>query len=122
MLVKRKLIPGQSGTKRWKKKFGDDLVCVRYRYDELLQKKVTTVEIIVEQSIWEKRPHKIPGNKIMSIRVNYGELKISGIVKKAGGRWNSKEKVWKLAYKDVMALGLEKRIVNASAKSNRHTI
>jgi hypothetical protein len=112
MKVKRKLIPGQPGTKRWKNKFGDDLVCVRYRYDELLQKKATTVEIIVERGNLEKRPHKIPGNKLMNIKVDFRENRIISIIMKAGGRWNRLDKVWKLAYKEVVALGLEKRIAN----------
>lgn len=114
MKIKRKLLPGQPGTKQWLEKYGQDLVCVRYRYDKERRRKLTTVEIIVEESTWEKNPQRIPANKIMYIRVNYGEVYIAKLVKAAGGRWNKGAKLWELAYKDVLALGLEDRIVDMS--------
>jgi hypothetical protein len=33
-----------------------------------------------------------------------------------GGRWNSKEKVWKIAYGKVKILNLDERIVEAKEK------
>jgi hypothetical protein len=44
------LKPGQPGTKKWVEKFGQNLVCVRYRYDKSNRRKLKTVEIVVEQS------------------------------------------------------------------------
>lgn len=41
------LKPGQKGTRRLLEQYGDKLLCVRYRYDELRQVKIKTVEIIV---------------------------------------------------------------------------
>ncbi len=35
----------------------------------------------------------------------------------ASVRWNRKEKLWELPYGEVMALGLENRIVNKGEKS-----
>ena len=35
----------------------------------------------------------------------------------AGGCWNRKEKLWQLPYGEVLALGLENRIVNKGEKS-----
>jgi hypothetical protein len=111
MKIRRKLTPGEPGTKKWTQKYGDNLVCVRYRYDEKSSKKITTVEIIVNESVWQKNEQNIPKNKIMRIRVNYGELNTARLVKAAGGRWNKQAKIWELPYKEVKALGLEKRIV-----------
>ncbi len=117
MTVKRKLMPGEAGTKRWIKKYGEDLFCVRYRYDEDNEQKITTVEIIVDKDKWERNRNKIPANKIMHIRIEYGELGLSKLVKAAGGRWNKKIKLWELPYKEVISLGLKKRIVNMSNKN-----
>ena len=39
------------------------------------------------------------------------------LIKAAGGRWNRKEKLWQLPYGEVLALGLEDRIVNKGEKS-----
>ncbi|MFH0974950.1 MAG: hypothetical protein V1874_04110 [Spirochaetota bacterium] len=119
MKIKRKLIPGEPGTKRWVEKFGKDLLCIRYRYDENQNIKLTTAEIIVNKNTWERNSKKIPPNKKMNIRINYEESRLAGIVKAAGGRWNRQKKLWELAYKEVLALGLEKRIVKLSDKNNK---
>lgn len=47
------LRPGQRGTKKLVKRFGDDLLCVRYRYDEATGKRFKTVELILEEKEWE---------------------------------------------------------------------
>ena len=109
------LKPNQPGTKKWVEKYGDNLVCVRYRYDENNNRKLKTVEIIVEESRWKKRNDIIPRNKMMPLKINYEETGIRGLVKSAGGKWNSKKKVWELAYGQIIALGLEKRILNPIA-------
>lgn len=49
MITRLKLKPGQKGTKALVEKYGDDLVCVRYRYDEASRTRLKTVEIIVEK-------------------------------------------------------------------------
>jgi hypothetical protein len=111
MKIKRTLVPGEDGTKKWVEKYGDNLVCVRYRYDEEQNKKITTVEIIVNVGDKQRKKQKIPVNKKIGIRVYYGERETAALVKAAGGRWNRFSRVWELPYKEVIALGLEKRIV-----------
>ena len=53
----------------------------------------------------------IPANKIMHLRIQYGEVDLARAVKGAGGRWNRVGKYWELAYADVKALGLDSRII-----------
>jgi hypothetical protein len=48
MKTLRKLQPGQPGTKRFVEKYGEGLICVRYRYDSTNMKRITTVELIAE--------------------------------------------------------------------------
>ena len=92
-------------------KFGKDLVCVRYRYDEERKKKIKTAEIIVDEKEWKRDYKRIPANKIMFVRVVYGEIETARLIKSAGGRWNRKEKLWELPYREVKSLGLEDRLV-----------
>jgi hypothetical protein len=42
------LAPGQNGTKKLLARYGDRLVCVRYRYDSERAVRHKTVELIVE--------------------------------------------------------------------------
>ncbi len=105
--------PGQPGTKRWMEKFGDKLFCVRYRYDEAQRRKLITVEIIVDESPWQKKVNRTPpNNKIVLIRVGYEESYLRNLVKSAGGKWNQKKKVWELPYQEVINLGLANRMVS----------
>jgi len=43
------LKPGKKGSKALVEKYGEDLVCVRYRYDEASRTRLKTVDIIVEK-------------------------------------------------------------------------
>jgi hypothetical protein len=52
MKVKSTLAPGRKGTKQLTEQYGDQLVCVRYRYDEVKQKRYKTVELIVDEQDW----------------------------------------------------------------------
>jgi hypothetical protein len=52
MEARATLRPGQKGTKKLVTRFGDRLICVRYRYDTMRGKRFTTVELIVDESDW----------------------------------------------------------------------
>ena len=54
MEVIKNLKSGADGTKRYLRRFGDKLLCVRYRLDKENGKRYTTVELIVDQG--EHRP------------------------------------------------------------------
>jgi len=97
----RKLVPGQPGTIEYYKKHGKNLLCVRYKYDIAKKEKIKTIELIVKRAPWEPGGKRIPVNKIVSIRIDIDEIELRQKVKMLGGRWNSKEKVWKIAYGKV---------------------
>ena len=48
---------GDKGTLKEYEKFGDALLCVRYRYNRERQRRVKTVEIVVEEIPW--RPKEV---------------------------------------------------------------
>ena len=109
--IKRTLNPEQPGTKKFVARHGDRLVCVRYRYDTRQRQTITTVELVVDERRWEPDPQRIPPHKRLSLKVAYGEVEVGKAIKAAGGVWDAQRKVWKLAYKQVVALGLTDRIV-----------
>lgn len=55
MKVRLTLRPGDNGTKKYHARYGERLVCVRYRYDVARKLRFTTVELIVDQNRWDKR-------------------------------------------------------------------
>ena len=111
MRTSKKLLPGRPGTIRMLHKYGEKLVCVRYKYDEKTKKRYKTVELIEEINEWNKDESRIPANKMMKIKVKYGEVDLGLAVRSLGGIWNKANKYWELPYKDVQTLGLEHRII-----------
>jgi hypothetical protein len=110
--IRRKLKPGQAGTRKLLAAYGDKLVCVRYRYDAENKRRFKTVELVIEESPWQPRPAKTPSNKIMHLRIRYGEIALRNLVKAAGGNWNRESQAWELPYQQVLRLGLSERIIN----------
>ncbi|MEO8164804.1 MAG: hypothetical protein ABI619_05350 [Betaproteobacteria bacterium] len=95
------LRPGQRGTKKLVQRFGDRLICVRYRYDVSRRKRFTTVELIVDEAPWQPltpsgRPAGNPPERV-GVRVGYNEQALREQVKAAGGRWDADRRLWQLA-------------------------
>ena len=118
------LQPGQKGTKRLSKKFGDRLVCVRYRQDTATGRKFKTVELIYEelQASKERYPSQSEPSRrnpddMLAIRIEYWETDLRSRVKDAGGIWRPRQKLWELHRDVVLALGLEERVVDPGEKS-----
>lgn len=111
LITEKSLMPGNPGTKKWVERFGKNLICIRYRYDPQRKMKIKTVELIVEEREWTESKTRIPANKLVSVRIKYGETHLGLLVKGAGGAWDRKKKVWILPYGEVKNLGLTHRMV-----------
>ncbi len=112
MRTRLKLNPGQRGTKKLVAKYGDRLVCVRYRYDDEKKKRYKTVELIEEMVDWEPtKPVISPLDKVVYVQVKWGERDLGIRVKNAGGVWNEQRKVWEMTNGRAEALGLKERII-----------
>jgi len=112
MKIRRILQPGQPGTKKLLERYGDNLICVRYRYDAKSKRMFKTIEIIVDNKPWEADTKKIRKDRIVNIRIAIDETESRREVKAAGGKWDPKLRVWQLPYEKVTELGLSDRIVD----------
>ncbi len=112
MEITKTIQPGEMCSKQLHQKYGERLVCVRYRTDQLLQKRYTTVELIVDE-----KPLPGPRRAMMSwVKVNFDEVELRGRVKAAGGRWLPEEKLWELNYETAKKLKLKRRITRKFTK------
>ena len=118
MLAKKKLKPGQNGTKTLLDQYGEQLVCVRYRYDRALQLRVKTVELIVETTPWIHQADQIVPDAIVGIKVAFSEADLQRQVKQAGGKWNRERRLWDIRYDQVVALNLTDRIEPSTMPNN----
>jgi hypothetical protein len=110
------LRPGQRGTKKLVQRFGARLICVRYRYDGIECRRLTTVELIVDEAPWRPAnpwaPRHTSGDRgeFISVRVDYHEVELRERVKSAGARWDPQKRVWILPLAQARRLGLQNRI------------
>ena len=119
--------PGQRGTQKLVARYGERLVCVRYRYDAASGMRYKTVELIVDQAAWippPPYPHapkpaikvdniddlETPSPQQVGVKVFFRENDLRERVKAAGGNWSKAEKLWRLPYQTAISLGLEHRI------------
>jgi len=110
MKIRARMSPGQKGTKRLVEKYGDALVCVRYRYDYQKRKQYKTVEIIVSESDWTPPPAKFADSTLVALKIGVKETSMQSQVKAVGGRWDMEKKVWIVPYGCIRGSRLEKHI------------
>jgi len=99
------LVPGANGTKKLVQRYGERLVCVRYRYDAERRRRIKTVELIEEESPWT------PAAALYVVKIPYEETSLRTAVKSAGGRWNAERKAWLVTGTTVRRLQLETRVI-----------
>ncbi|MBT0654092.1 hypothetical protein [Geomobilimonas luticola] len=104
------LKPGQRGTKRLTDKYGDALVCVRFRYDAATRQRLKTVELIVERTEWQPPPQKFTADSLVAVKIEGYETDLRKQVKEAGGKWKPDQKLWYVRYGNITGTALEKHI------------
>lgn len=104
------LKPGQRGIRKLSAQSGEQLLCVRYRYDEERQERLKTVELVIERVTWPGKKKALRRETIVGLRVGVREYALQRQIKQAGGRWNPGKRLWELRYDQVKALGLQDRI------------
>ena len=122
MITRLKLKPGQKGTKSLFEKYGDALVCVRYRYDEASRTRIKTVELIVEKKELtpsRKQQQKIEDETVIPVRIEYGEKQLGKMARSAGGRWDSDVKLWYIQYGRIKGTELEQHIILDATEKNK---
>lgn len=105
--VVKTMKPGDPGTRRQVERFGQELLCVRYRYDEERHERLTTVEIVVDRG-----PRAVPvaANQHVGVRLRFEEADLRHRVREAGGQWDPRRKLWWLPWSAVLRLGLADRV------------
>lgn len=117
MKTRSTLKRGQRGTLKLTKRYGEQLLYVRYRYDPVRKKRLKTVELIIEETDWEPEEQCAP-DQIVGVRVAMEETGLQKSLRKAGGIWNRHRKVWEIRYDKVLELQLASRIVDGSEETS----
>ena len=104
--------PGQAGTKKFLDRYGERLVCVRYRYDETNACRHKTVELIVETVPWAARSRRARrrDEEMVAVRIAYGETDLRERAKRLGALWRPAQKLWEMRWLDAKRLGIADRV------------
>lgn len=99
--VVKKMHPGQPGTLKHVRQWGEALVCVRHRHDLGADERLTTVEVVVD-----RMPIQHHSDKRVSVRVSPYDLDTGVLLLAAGGTWNARTRLWQVSPKVAKALDL----------------
>ena len=96
------------GAIKLSRKFGETLICVRYRLSPDGNQRVTTVEIEVDRVEVQKK-----ANPPVSAKIYASEKKLIAQAKAKGAWFNAKTRLWRMHQNDAYVLGLADRIARA---------
>ena len=103
--VTKTLQPGELGTVRLVRAYGDQLVCVRYRTSGSGEERLTTVELVIDRTVIRKR-----GHQVVAFKIRDRETRLRREALKLGAWFDAATGLWNLARHDVLHLGLRHRI------------
>ena len=103
--VAKKIRPNQRGAIKLARLHGQHLLCVRYRENPDGTERITTIELVVERTVIQKRE-----DPVVSFKIKPDELELRQAVQGKGGRYNGKTQMWKLPRSEVIRMGLRSRI------------
>ncbi len=115
------LKPGQKGTKKLQRQYGEQLVRLRYRYDDLRLKRYRTVELMLDESDWAPPPGPPGGDPVAFVRVIWGEVVLAKKLRRAGARWYPRCGLWAVPISKIEELGLEERVVGPGPQCPRRS-
>lgn len=99
--VTKKLAPDQPGAKKLTRRYGDALVCVRYRQDLAAGRRYTTVELVVDEG---PIPTADRAPAYVHLRIPYDDIELRQAVRQHGGLWDSRLRVWRVSRDAIRAL------------------
>lgn len=103
--VAKTIRPEQPGAVKLTRAHGDRLVCVRYREHPDGGERITTVELVVDRVVIQRRK-----DEIVSFKIKATETDLQRIAKSKGAIYDSTTRMWKLSRTEVLRMGLRKRI------------
>ena len=107
--VVKKISATQSGALKLARRYGEALVCVRYRHDAEKQHRYTTVELVVDQAPILRR--KRPLDAVVVVRIPLGDTARQRRAESLGAKWDGNACVWYMRRSTAKQIGLLKQIV-----------
>ena len=103
--VAKTIKPSERGAIKLARLHGNELLCVRYRENPDGTERLTTIELVVERAVIQKRD-----DPVVSFKLTQDEVGLRRLVMAKGARYDGKNYMWKLRRSEVLRMGLRSRI------------
>ena len=103
--VAKKIKPNQRGAVKLARSYGGELLCVRYRENPDGTERLTTVELIVERTVIQKRE-----DPIVAFKIRQEELELRRLAMSRGATYDGRNYMWRMRRSEVLRMGLRSRI------------
>jgi len=104
--VAKTCAPDQNGAKRFAKRYGDKLVCVRHRLSADGSVRHATVELLVEST-----PVTSRARTLVALKIGASDKRTRALLMACGAQWVPEEKYWLLPRMVAKNLRLLKNVV-----------
>jgi hypothetical protein len=108
--VGKTMQPDEKGAIKLARKYGQSLICVRYRLSNDGSERITTVELEVDRVGVQKR-----ANPDVSVKIYASETDLRMKARAKGARYNGTTRLWRMTTNDALALGLVTRIAKPAS-------
>ena len=103
--VAKKIKPNQRGAVKLARSYGGELLCVRYRENPDGTERLTTVELVVERTVIQKRE-----DPIVAFKLRQEELELRRLAMSRGATYDGRNYMWRMRRSEVLRMGLRSRI------------
>lgn len=90
-------------------RYGERLVCVRYRYDEGNGRRLKTVKLIVAATPWRPAPRR-RDEEIVAVPIAYAEAELRERARRLGAIWRPAQRLCEMTWLDAKRLGVAARV------------
>lgn len=104
--VAKKIQPSQRGAIKLARTYGSELPCVRYRENPEGTERLTTVELVVERTVIQKRD-----DPIVAFKIKQDEIELRRPAMTRGAKYDARTYLWKFQRSEVLRMGPKNRIV-----------
>ena len=103
--VAKTIKPSQRGAMKLARIHGRELLCVRYRENSEGTERLTTIELVVERVVIQKRE-----DPVVAFKIKQDEIELRGLAMAKGAKYDGKNHMWQLRRSEVLRMGLKARI------------
>jgi hypothetical protein len=106
--VVKRLSATQAGALKLARRYGDALVCVRYRHDAQGRHRYTTVELVVDEAPVQSRARL---DEIVMVHLAFDDTRRRQLVIAHGATWDINLRLWRMPRSTAKKLRLISRIL-----------